>query len=260
MAWAQHAICESASTPPCLQAALVIRDRHYCSTSIAYWTQQVTSFDTHFIVMPGQRTEHVACFYTVVTHVLLSDWFILFPYFFSPLPILSSASPFSFPHPALNTFPFSGSPTCFLLFVLSFVYFHFVLIFILSSLSSSQFMNLFLFFAFSPLSHFLRFQVFAVTTVRLKYLRMWHRVVWYTSTNFSGKSAASIFKMSAVFYPEDVIIRFLQNVCTYVPHTRRHLPERTHFYTQVPRFTSFLHPQISVWLWQNWSNVNFIFT
>ena len=89
----------------------------------------MTSFDTHFIVKPGQRTEHVACFYTVVTHVLLSDWFILFPCFFSPLPILSSASPFSCPHPALNSFPFSGSPTCFLLFVLSFVYVFLLLLF-----------------------------------------------------------------------------------------------------------------------------------
>ena len=102
----------------------------------------MTSFDTHFIVMPGQRTEHVVCFYTVVTHVLLSDWFILFPYFFSPLPILSCASPFSFPHPALNTFPFSGSPTCFLFFVLSFVYFQLVLLFSFSFLLPHLHFNL----------------------------------------------------------------------------------------------------------------------
>lgn len=61
--------------------------------SVAYWKRQVTSFDTHFIMEPGQRTEHVASFYAVVTHVLLSDWFILFPpvYF---LPFL-----FLRPHP-----------------------------------------------------------------------------------------------------------------------------------------------------------------
>jgi hypothetical protein len=36
-----------------------------------------------------------------------------------------------------------------------------------------------------------------------------------------------------------------------VPHTRCHVPERTNFYTHVPRFTRFLHPQTSIWLWQH---------
>jgi hypothetical protein len=45
-----------------------------------HWGQRVTSFDTHFIILPGQGREHVACFCirrNVVTQLLLSEWFIL---------------------------------------------------------------------------------------------------------------------------------------------------------------------------------------
>jgi hypothetical protein len=215
--------------------------------------------------MPGQRTEHVACFYTVVTHVLLSDWFILFPCFFSPLPILSSASPFSFPHPALNTFPFSGSPTCFLLFVFSFVYFRLVLAFSFSFLlphlhlnlwTSSDFSLSLLYFLLSARSsfffpptlrhnslpsssppsplcgyfgcckqntHFLRFQILAVTTVRLKYIGMWHRVVWYTSTNFSGGKKRCIY---------------LQDVCSLLPWSCHHQVPPKRWYIRAAYTTS----------------------
>ena len=63
-------------------------------------------------------------------------------------------------------------------------------------------------------TNFWRSQILAVTTVRLKCLGMWHHVVWYTSTNFSGKKAlllssrclqSSTLKLSSSGSPETLV-------------------------------------------------------